>query len=146
MILFFVLIFSLPASAITEKEFERICRSDSVQELQAVIANEKNFANIRFREMNTPLIMASKKSGNPECLRVLLENGADPNIKNEDGKTALMLALDDDLPEVVINALLDAGADAKVKDRKGRDIFHYAGKARSLRGTETMKRLEAAAK
>ena len=179
-ILSFVLIFSLPAMAVTEKEFERICRSGSVQKLQTVIANEKNFSRLRFHEMDTPLIIAAKKSKNPEilkiiietdvdvnaqnedgesalieimdepinleCVKVLLSNGADPNLKDEDGKTALMKALDDDLPADVINALLDSGADVKAKDRKGRDIFHYAKKAYSLHGTDTMKRLEAMAK
>ena len=55
---------------------------------------------------------------NVEIVRILLEGGADPNIQEEDGKTALMYASyigSDD----VIKILLDYGADSNIKDKHG---------------------------
>ena len=79
-----------------------------------------------------------------ECVKVLLENGADVNIRDDDGETALMKALDENVSENIINALLDSGANVKIKDNKGRDIFHYTRKAHRLQGSETIKRIEKA--
>ena len=42
----------------------------------------------------------------------------DVNDRNKEGKTALMFAVESDVPEVV-QVLLDAGADANVKDKQG---------------------------
>ena len=81
---------------------------------------------------------------NFECVKVLLENGADVNIRDDDGETALMKALDENVSENIINALLDSGANVKIKDNKGRDIFHYTRKAHRLQGSETIKRIEKA--
>ena len=108
--------------AITEKEFKNICRSNSVEQVKAVIASEKNFSKLRFHEMDTPLIIAAQKANNPEILKLIIEAGVDVNARNEDG------------------------ADVKLKDNKGRDIFHYVRKAYSLHDMETIKRIEEAAK
>jgi hypothetical protein len=52
-----------------------------------------------------------------EVVKTLLDGGADPNIKNKDGSTALMIASQDGHLEVV-KTLLDGGADPNQK-RKG---------------------------
>src|SRR5438270_370032 len=68
---------------------------------------------------------------NADAVQVLLDNGADPNLQDEDGLTALMVTLSPDTwgfaenvkPDAkrmaIIKALLDKGADANAKNRIG---------------------------
>ena len=51
--------------------------------------------------------MEASSDGNLETVKLLIENGADVNIKNNDGKTALDLAdfEDEDMKEVLRKAI-----------------------------------------
>lgn len=88
----------------------------------------------------TPLILACKSSFS-DMVRVILENGGNPKISSNDGKTALHHAVDigtlclqspggDEsikacplsIPELLINA----GADINAKDKLGKTPLHYA--------------------
>ncbi|XP_063880176.1 ankyrin-2-like isoform X1 [Scylla paramamosain] len=67
----------------------------------------------------TPLMVAAL-NGKTDAARVLLSNGADPNIKRpSNGQTALHLAMDS-RSRMVVRALVDADADinAQANDRK----------------------------
>ena len=118
--------FSLPAMAITEKEFKNICRSNSVTELKAVIASEKNFSKLRFHEMDTPLIIAAQKANNPEILKLIIEAGVDVNARNEDGETALMEIMDEPVNLECVKVLLSSGADPNLKDEDGKTALMKA--------------------
>lgn len=109
----------VPALALTEKEFKRLCRSGSVQALKDTIAREKNFANLRFDDRDTPLIIAADKANNPEFLRVIIAAGVDVNARNEDGETALMELMDDFVNFDCLKVLLDNGADVNIRDEDG---------------------------
>jgi len=77
-------------------------------------------ANINAQEKlygNTALVVASKY-GYTEIVKLLLEAGADVNVKNKDGETALMKASYNGYTEIV-KMLIDAGADVNIKDRYG---------------------------
>ena len=118
--IFVLIVFTLPAMAITEHEFKQICRSGSVQELQAAIASEKNFATLRFHEMDTPLIIAAEKARNPEFLKLIIEAGVDVNAFNEDGETALLEIMDEPVNLECVKVLLDSGANPNHKDEDGK--------------------------
>jgi len=45
--------------------------------------------NARNREGSSPLMIAARHNKNPEVITVLLKAGADVKAKNNDGKTAL---------------------------------------------------------
>lgn len=78
--------------------------------------NEPNLLGI------TPLMVAAANP-NYEITRFLLIQGADPNILDKEGRTALMLAcLVNPEPKVIL-ALLGAGADPNIKDKNGEDAF-----------------------
>jgi ankyrin repeat protein len=67
--------------------------------------------------MSAPLLEATKE-GNVERVRECLAAGDDPNVRNADGATALMLAAHaGHLP--VVQALLAAGADVNATDALG---------------------------
>ena len=73
----------------------------------------------------TPLMIASrnsKKNNSIEIIKLLLENGSDPDVKDNDGWTALMLASrysNTDSNLATVQLLLDKGADINTKDYYG---------------------------
>lgn len=68
----------------------------------------------------------------------LLDAGADPNMKDAEGRTALMLAAaSDDFPEDVVQALISRGADVNAKSPAGETALSIA----KLRGDTRIVRL-----
>jgi ankyrin repeat protein len=68
---------------------------------------------------------------NARVVQLLLERGADPNIRNDNGKTALWLALqvgchDPKKGLPVIKLLLEAGADVNIRDNEGQTPLQWA--------------------
>lgn len=61
----------------------------------------------------------------PPIIKLLLENGADPNIKDDNGSTALFHASANNIPETVA-LLLRGGADPNVQNDKGNTALIYA--------------------
>ncbi|KAK3514321.1 hypothetical protein QTP70_014195, partial [Hemibagrus guttatus] len=59
-------------------------------------------------------------------VRYLLENGADPNIQDKSGKTALMHACLERAGEDVLSQLLSSGADLSLEDHSGSSALVYA--------------------
>ncbi len=58
--------------------------------------------------------------------RYLLENGADPNIQDKSGKTALMHACIERAGDEVLSLLLSSGADPSLEDHTGSSALVYA--------------------
>lgn len=76
----------------------------------------------------TPLMFACKMfaGGNPEKLRILLDAGADINVQNAWGETALIIAVQSEVfNEDVIRFLLDNGADSMTVDQEGNTAMDY---------------------
>jgi ankyrin repeat protein len=68
----------------------------------------------------------------------LLDAGADPNVKDAEGRTALMLAAaSDDFPEDLVQALISRGADVNAKSPAGETALSIA----KLRGDTRIVRL-----
>jgi ankyrin repeat protein len=62
--------------------------------------------------------------GAPDMLRLLIDEGANPNARGNNGVTALMSALQKG-DVAGAGVLLEAGADASLRDRQGNGIFHF---------------------
>ncbi|XP_043331081.1 fibronectin type 3 and ankyrin repeat domains protein 1 isoform X2 [Cervus canadensis] len=73
----------------------------------------------------TPLMRVSAVSGNREVASLLIDAGADVNVKDKDGKTPLMVAVLNNHEELV-QLLLDRGADASVKNEFGKGVLEMA--------------------
>lgn len=67
----------------------------------------------------TALMMAAREAERKAMLDMLLARGADPSLANNDGKTALLIALEYRGGIDTIRALLDKGADPNAKDNNG---------------------------
>jgi hypothetical protein len=62
----------------------------------------------------------------PEILKMILDRGADVNVKDSCGATALIDAIVHDVPAEITGILLSAGADAKVKSCEGKTAIRLA--------------------
>lgn len=80
-----------------------------------------NLADKTFQK--TPLMTAIDMDM-PKVALKLIENGADLNLKDKDGRTALLHALYEEQKEVVL-ALLKKGADVSLTDKKGQTPLIY---------------------
>ena len=87
-----------------------------------------------------------RTAANARIIRMLAAKGADVNAKNNDGKTALLLAVQFSDPEI-IEALLSVGADPNAVAKDGSTaLFVVAGPApKPLKPADPNKPLEAAA-
>ncbi|XP_044096661.1 fibronectin type 3 and ankyrin repeat domains protein 1 isoform X2 [Neovison vison] len=73
----------------------------------------------------TPLMRVSAVSGNQSVASVLIDAGADVNMRDKDGKTPLMVAVLNNHEELV-QLLLSKGADASVKNEFGKGVLEMA--------------------
>lgn len=89
----------------------------------------------RDNSKQTPLMHACMFA-KPECARILLAAGSDPNATNGWGITTLMVAATGGHPECV-RMLIDVGADVEALDQQGRGV---AGRCK----TESQHEVEAA--
>ncbi|MCY1381928.1 Ankyrin repeats (many copies) [compost metagenome] len=74
--------------------------------------------------MGTALMAATVK-GNVEIVKKLLENKADPNIRDSNGTTALIYAAIFKKYEIA-DFLIKAKADPAIKDNRGNSAIDYA--------------------
>lgn len=70
----------------------------------------------------TPLMLASRWSGNEQIVAELIENGANIEAKDEDGDTALQYVLNKECAKL----LIDAGADIHTKNANNESILENA--------------------
>jgi ankyrin repeat protein len=86
----------------------------------------------------TPLMYAAWV-GSPEAMKILLDRGADPNLSNSSGSTALMLSV----TEIAkVRLLIDRGANVNIASTRGRTALLLA--AMSDRSVEIVRALLAA--
>lgn len=84
-------------------------------------------AAIEGRDLSgwTPLLRNASISGNAEMARMLLSHGADPNVRDNAGKTSLMCAALGGHKDLA-KALLEAGADPNVHTEHGGRAVDFA--------------------
>lgn len=91
-------------------------RGGDEQTFRKLVSADPKAVNLKGQGGSTPLMQAVLY-GNLSQVRFLLDSGADPNIRNEAGATALMWAVDD-LEKTSL--LLDHGADVNASSYDGR--------------------------
>jgi ankyrin repeat protein len=111
-------------------EFSAILRQGDVRELRRAL-DEGAPVNGRDSHGNTPLIQATLY-GDPACMRLLLERGAEANVANTAGATALMRAAGD-LEKVKL--LVARGADVNARSGLGNTALMLAARNRNGHST-----------
>ena len=81
--------------------------------------------------------------GHGRRVRLLLEQGADPDIRDAEGRTALHLVSARGMGSETIRALVEAGADMNARDHEGRTPLDHAEPARSRAAARTLAELGA---
>lgn len=85
-----------------------------------------------FCEALTPLMAACRAvQSEPEMVRFLINHGAEINIQNDKGLTALMICSNRGLADSV-RILLDHGADISLDDVNGKTAAHMAAETNQL--------------
>jgi len=92
----------------------------------AVLQFDKSQINKAKEDGNTALHIAAGKN-NLESTRVLLQNGANPNVVNNEGQNPLMLAATTGNVELC-KLLMESGTDLTTVDKNGRNVLSYASK------------------
>ena len=110
-------------------------------EAKAHLGSEEH-KRLEIGRMLAKQFIAVCENGTEEEVRLAIEAGADVNVRDCWGKTALMCAAMRDRNPEVITALLDAGADASAKDKDGSAAWDYAQDNDSLKGTDAIRRLD----
>ena len=85
--------------------------------------------NIRINdadENGDTALMYAVQNNNIELVRLLLENGADVNIENEQAETALHYAAEQQVNLQILELLLNRGADPNSKDFIGNTPLHIS--------------------
>ena len=91
-------------------------RDGDKQTFKKLASEDKRIGNLKGVGGTTPLMQAVLY-GDADSVRLLLEQGADPNIRNEAGATALMWAVDDFQKT---RLLVEHGADVNARSDDGR--------------------------
>ena len=89
-------------------------RSGTAQEVEKMLAANKNLINARTELGSTPLHLAATNT-NPEVAKLLVAKGANVNARDNNSATPLHLAAYTGKKEIV-EFLLSKGADAYAKD------------------------------
>jgi ankyrin repeat protein len=115
----------LSTTAITQENstegFYVAIRANNLEQLTNILAGGAN-VNVKDERGITPLMYAAWV-GSPEAMKLLLGRGADPNVTNSAGSTALMMSVTE---LAKVRLLVEGGADVNMATSRGRTALLLA--------------------
>jgi ankyrin repeat protein len=116
------------------KEFGFAPKNNQLKTICAILDEYPEFANELVDDFyvkgennhktTTPLILAVKR-GVKEIVESLLEHGANPDLQDANGRTALMYAIE--YNRDIVPLLIRYGADTQLQNKRGRRARNYLG-------------------
>lgn len=103
--------------------------TENLQGIQQKTEFEQLPINGKDARGETLLMRAARGNSTPTILKYLLEHGAQPDLQDNDGHTALSYAffnLNKTARNQIVKLLLDHGADPRIRPIKGFDLFSDA--------------------
>jgi ankyrin repeat protein len=98
------------------------CEQNNVPEVKSIIKRHKYKIDINYMHKSRTALMEACSSNNLELIKVLLDAGADPNVQNDKGQTALTHN-SNFIYSYTLEKLLIAGADPNIKDNIGQTVL-----------------------
>jgi|TARA_B110000208_G_scaffold56960_1_gene74783 ankyrin repeat protein len=100
--------------------------------IKDILKDQPEMINERLRRADnkSPLMLACQ-AGDPECVQLLIDNGAELDAADVFGRTALMLAAKYDIPEVIKMLLKENTKLIKDVSEQNMDALMYAAEAGS---------------
>jgi ankyrin repeat protein len=125
LIILFILLFSGSIFSDAKDEILEAVRDGNVPKLKQLVRSKVKLDFSDTREL-TPLMIAANDN-NLEIVKILVESGANVNLKNkENGKTALMYAAGNGYTEVCQYLINSKGILLNAKDKAGKTALMYA--------------------
>ena len=94
------------------------------------------YINLQNNKGETPLFLACKHasdwSGHEDAIKLLISNGADLNIQDEEGNTPLHISLYQDESASICELLINQGAKLNIKNSEGETVRDMMGVSRSI--------------
>jgi hypothetical protein len=118
-----------------EDPFVRAAQEDNLENLTASIAGMD--VNLRDKRSRTTALEHAVRNANREMVQLLLAAGANPNAKDADSETVLMM-LDDDATSDLVWDLLNAGAEVNLKDNVGNTPLMQVATLNNLEALKTL--------
>lgn len=113
------------------KHTDELCAAvkagDAVRAKRAIEAGD-SISSGRIWGVEKPPIVWAAITGNVDCVKLLIESGADVNVRASSGQTPLMWAVNKGNRDC-ISALLDSGADVNAYDDAGMTVAMWAAQA-----------------
>lgn len=122
-----IFLLSMTGNALAAGTIFEAARDGTPQEVEKMLAADKNLVNARTELGSTPLHIAATRS-NPEIAKLLVAKGADINARDNNGSIPLHIAAYTGKKELV-EFFLGKGADAYAKDFKNetpKDKAHHS--------------------
>lgn len=98
----------------------------------------------RDKDGETAMMYAAWVNPNPDVTAALVKAGADIKAQDKNGLNPLMQAARYNQNIDVLTTLLHAGADDTARNKEGKTTFDYAQENEKLKGSDSLKNLEAA--
>ena len=108
----------------TPKSGEELRRAAIKGDVETVRSLLSKGANLNWRAGGWTILMFVSREGRTEIAKILLEHGADPNVKGREGATAVTISAEHGHAELV-KVLLGGGADVNGKNDHGNTALMY---------------------
>lgn len=118
-----------------EHPFVKAAQEDNLEALTALIAGMD--VNLRDQRSHTTALEHAVRNANREMVQLLLSAGANVNLKNTSGETALMM-LDGDATSDLVWDIINVGAKVNLKDNFGNTALMRAAITNNLEAVKTL--------